>query len=284
MIKNGFLSRKYRFELKILAKYYLFSEKLDINHIKPILISFCEHFLIGFNIDVHYEMINSTILYLKSKKCKYIILDGIFISDEFVQFFLKLEEEEDVKKFLFSLAVFGEINKKIGYGIEYIPSVNNYKDVKESANIVVPGDVYMFIKELRDKKFLDMDYRKIIKLLFLNDIPAGELVYKITDFKTLGLWFDFYQGKKEIHLCEKCGGLFKKRTSKPSSQKYCNDCVGRNSNGIKIKRTNNKAVVCNKCQKIFFAGNKNKTNLCGKCYSKHRKEYTHKAYKTKRQG
>ena len=40
MLKNGFLSPKIRFELKILAKYYFFIEKLPKKRIKPLLIAF----------------------------------------------------------------------------------------------------------------------------------------------------------------------------------------------------------------------------------------------------
>ena len=270
MIKNGFLSRKYRFELKVLAKYYLFSEKVDINHIKPILVAFCERFLSGFNMHIHYEMINATISYLTSKKCKYIILDGVFVSDEFVQYFLGLDESEDVRKFLFTLAIFGRINEQIGYGNEYIPSFNDYRDVKASAGIKIDGSIYVFMKPLRDKGFLDMNYKSVIRILFLDKIPTGEPIYKIKDFKNLGLWLDFYQNKNGVHLCEKCGKLFKKRNPKAFSQKYCSSCSP--TSNAKVK-TNNKSFICIDCKKIFFASNKSKTDLCKKCYLKYRKEY-----------
>ena len=202
-----------------------------------------------------------------------IVIEGIFISDEFIQYFNHLDFDEDIKKLLFTLGILGEINQAIGGSKRFVTSYKKYNDVKKISGIKTKWDIISIRKELEENKLVRPVSGKTSELLFLDNIPAGDPIYKITDFYNLGDWFSFYNGIKGFRRCEKCGTIFRKRTPKASSQKYCNSCAGINTKGERIKKKENKLFFCVRCGKTVFDGVKGKKELCSGCYSQYRKEY-----------
>ena len=269
MLRKGFLSTNIKFELRILAKYYKFEFLKKDEDIKKILISFCETWLKGFRYEMHYSLINSAISYLNSKKCKHIIIDSIFISDEFVRYFNSLPLDDDCKKIMFTLGIWGKLNLELGYSEFFAYSYNDYRDLRDSSNINITGSIYNLIHYLYKEGYIRGCHTGAIELSFLKNIPSGEEIYKISDFNNLGNWLDFYNGAKGFYRCEKCGRIFKKNNTKANSQKYCKICSKSNIVGSKL-------IKCESCGKDFFVNSKasNKT-LCKECYVEYRKEYFH---------
>ncbi len=269
MMQNGFLSTNVKFELRILAKYFLFEHKKPTKEIKDILISFCDVWVPRFRFEVYYKIINSVLNYVERPSCKYITIDGIFISDEFVQYINNLEMNSEMKKLLFALGVWGEVNLKLGYSQNYAYSYSDYRDLREAANIQSGYPIYDMMHELYKTGYIRACYTGAIELVFLEQIPKGEPIYKIVDFKNIGNWLDFYNGVKGYSLCKKCKTVFKKSNAKANSQIYCKECS-------KPEKTGSKLINCEVCDKMFFVSSKttNKTK-CKTCYSEHRQEYFH---------
>lgn len=266
IMKYGFLSYKIQFELKILAKYFKFVEEKPPKEVKEALIAFCERFMHGFNLNIHYSLINSTMNYLKSKKCKFIVIENIFVSEEFMQYFVNLDEDGDIKKFLFTLAVFGKIHKEIGYSEKFVSDFANFRSLRQSAGVKMYGSVYDNLNDLYNKGFLKMTSKSTINLLFLDNIPEGEPRYKIGDFQNLGLVFDIYTGVKRRYCCVKCGQTFEKKQIKRIEHQLCNDC-------LKKKLLLGKKINCVDCGKIVFLSSKNvKTSRCEDCQKNKDKE------------
>lgn len=277
MLECGFLSGKYLFELKILAKYLYFTENKKKREVKDTIISFCERWFPGFNFNIEYKMINRVIRYLSSKKCRYIVIDSVFISDKFVQYFLNLDFDREIKKFLFALAVLGKVNKEIGFSEEYVSSYTDFRDVKRSAGVELKGDIYIdVLYPLYEKGILRSTCKGVLNLLFVKEIPKEQEIYKISDFHNIGLWLDFYEGLPNIKKCEKCGEIFKKGKSKKSPQKYCLSCSAKT-------KFCSKRFVCKKCGKEVFANSKSQKELCEKCYVSYRKEYFKTLYISNKQ-
>ena len=276
MLECGFLSGKYLFELKILAKYLYFTENKKKREVKDTIIAFCERWFPGFNFNIEYAMINKIIRYLGSKKCRYIVIDSVFISDEFVQYFLGLNFPREIKKFLFTLTVLGKVNKALGFSEEYVSNYTDFRDVKKTAGVEICGDIYKdVLYPLYEQGLIRMTCKRVINLLFVKEIPEGQEIYKISDFHNIGLWLDFYEGLPGLSRCEKCGEIFKKKTSKPSPQKYCQNCSDKT-------KFCSKRFACKKCGKEVFASTKAQKELCESCYSAYRKEYFKNLYATKK--
>lgn len=282
IIKNGFLSKKIRFELKILAKYYFFSQNLPKKEIKLILEAFCRKNIDGFNLNIDYKMINDAILHLSSKKCQYLIIEEIWISQELIDYINNLDFDNETKKVLFTLSMWGKINLECGYSQEYASSFKDYKDLKLSSNIDSKKNIYDIFNILYEKGFLKMTWQGVAKMIFLENIPQGQDLYKITDLSKLGLWFDFYNNANNVLKCEQCGTLFQKRISKNSPQKKCNDCSLTDKDGKRQKIKNDKLLNCEVCNKPFFSSSKKKTIKCETCYSENRKEYFKNKYNSKK--
>jgi hypothetical protein len=219
------LSGRIQFQFNVLAKYWFFTEGYNKAEVKAKLIEFCEKYVNGFNFNINYKMVNNAISHLSSKKCQYVRINEIFVSDEFVQYFVHLDLPFNTKKFLFSLAVFGKINSLLGRGEEFVQSNSNFRDIQQASDVKLEGNFWDdFVKKMTDNGILRATAKGSLKLLFLNDIPEGNEIYKISDFHNLGLWYDVYCGDRRRKICEKCGRIFKKRTAKSNSQIYCYSC------------------------------------------------------------
>lgn len=282
MIKNGFLSKKFEFELKILAKYLFFVKNMPKKNVKSVIIAFCEKNETGFNINIHYGLINKVITYLSSKKCRLVKIESVYISDEFVNYFKTLKFSKEIKKLLFTTAVLGKVNEQLGFSERYASSYVEYKDVKDMANVKIDGDIYLLFKDLSDQGYVNMTHKGVLVLNFVDSIPKGEDIYKIDDFTNLGNWFDLYNGEENIYRCEKCNKVFKKRFSRGSHQKLCNDCGGVDKKGNRIKIKNIKLSFCVECGKELFLESKNKKNMCPLCYDIYRKKYFKDLYLSKK--
>jgi len=226
ILKEGkLLSGRTQFQFNVLAKYWFFTKGDEKTEVKAKLIEFCEKCVSGFNFNIHYKMINNAISHLSSKTCQYVRINWLFVSDEFVQYFVHLQVPFNTKKFLFALAVFGKINNLLGRGEEFVQSNSDFRDVQQSADIKIEGDFWDgFVKKMTEDGILRGTTGGNLKLLFLKDIPEGDEIYKISDFHNLGLWYDVYCGDRRRKICEKCGRIFKKRTAKSNSQIYCSSC------------------------------------------------------------
>lgn len=282
IIKNGFLSKKIRFELKILAKYYFFSENLPKKEVKLILEAFCRKNIAGFNINIDYKMINDAVLHLNSKKCQYLNISEIWISQELIDYINSLDFDNDTKKVLFTLSIWGKINLLCGYSQEYASSFKDYRDLKSSSNIESKINIYDIFNNLYEKGFLKMTWQGVAKMIFLEKIPEGEDLYKLTDFSNLGLWFDFYNNSEFVFKCEECGNLFEKKVKKNFPKKKCNKCSLLDKNGERIKIKNDKLLNCESCSKPFFSSSKKKLPMCEECYSEKRKKYFKDKYYEKK--
>jgi len=216
---------------------------------------------------MHYPLINSAIGYLNSKKCKHIIIDSIFISDEFVRYFNELDLDDDCKKIMFTLGIWGKLNLELGYSELFAYSYNDYRDLRDSSNIHIKGSIYNLIHFLYKEGYVRGCHTGAIELNFLKDIPIGNEIYKISDFNNLGNWLDFYNGVKGFYLCEKCGSIYKKNNVKSNSQKYCKICA-------ESDRVGSKLIKCSSCGEEFFVNSKsNNKTLCKECYIQYRREY-----------
>jgi len=267
MIRKGFLSTNIKFELRFLAKYYKFEFYKSDKEIKKILTSFCENWLPGFRYEMHYMLINSAIGYLNSPKCRQIIIDSIFISDEFVSYFNGLDIDDNSRKVLFTLGIWGKLNLELGYSELFAYSYNDYRDLRDSSNIHIRGSIFNLLHSLYTEGYIRNCHTGAVELNFLKDIEEGFPIYKISDFNNLGNWLDFYNGVKGFYVCEKCSKIFKKNNIKAGAQKYCKSCAGANRIGSKL-------IKCDSCGDEFFVkGKTNNKNLCNECYVQYRKEY-----------
>jgi hypothetical protein len=250
MMASGFQSTNIKFDLRVLGKYYYFEHSHTIESVKKILISFCEYWLPGFRIEMHYHLINSVIQHIKSANCKYIVLEGVYLSQEFVNYFNSLDVDMETKKILFTLGVWGKINDTLGYSKMYAYSYNDYRDLKKAANIETGGDILDKIHELSNLGYVRGCYTGAIELTFIKDIPEGIDIYKVTDFNNIGRWMEFYNGIKNYMTCENCKKIFKPKSTKETRRKYCVDCS-------KPKKIGSKLIQCETCGVFFVTSNKN---------------------------
>jgi hypothetical protein len=195
------------------------------------------------------------------------------VSEEFVQYFISLDREYDIKKLLFTIAVWGKINLELGFSEYYSTSFDNYRDLKISAGVKIKGDIYeTLFNKFYDEKTLRLTSKGTIHNLFISNIPDGEPIYKIKDLAKIGRWFDFYNGVNRLYQCEKCGETFENKEIKSNNIKLCKNCKPKPT-------TNTMLFTCGTCGEMSFVSAKSHAKkMCNKCFKVHQKEYNKQKY------
>ena len=229
ILKEGFLTNYYIYELKLVAKFY---KKIGCKpkDRKELLYKFCEKHMENFNRVRFYKTINSILRFASKKTSKIIEIDKIPVYDEEVDYINNLDLNYHYKKVLFALLVQNKINKEIAEILYNNPSQYNFfggskkhfTEIKEMAKIPTKYNINKIIHHFSNEGLVEVRTRGKINLLFVEDIPQGEeVVMEITTYDNVGYYFDWYNGDKKIAECVECGKLIKLTSNR---KKYCEEC------------------------------------------------------------
>lgn len=233
IINQGFITKYYSYELKILAKYYRKEENKKAKERKELLYKFCEEHITNFNRVKYFKMINSALKYGSKKKNQLIIIKSVPVTIKEIEYVNKLDIDYNYKKVLFTFIMKNKLNKelclqKFGKASDYNffgGKREFYKEVYEMSKVSKKKDINTIINELSNFGYIDVRTRGRINLLFIDNIEeSDDIIFNIEDFDDIGYYFDYYNGENNVIECanENCHRLIKKSSNKI---KYCSSCA-----------------------------------------------------------
>jgi len=234
ILANGFQTQYYKYELKVLAKYWK-SIGVKPKKRKELLYEFCQKNINSFEREIHYKMINSVLAYSNKKTSVPIVISSIAVYKHEFEILNNLPIQDYQKKLLFALLVEKKIKKTLSnimngtHGNEenISPYINISKKLGrsliESAKIPSKYKINIILHELSQLNYITIMERELVKLDFikmLSDVKS-EKILDITTFDQSGYYFDLLNEDKKISFCEDCASIIKR---KANNQKRCNDC------------------------------------------------------------
>lgn len=233
--KNGFLTKYFSTELRLLVLYFR-----DILELKPKereykIYEFCKKYIPNFNKEKYYMMINKALSAGSKKDQKLIVIDKIDIYKEEVDYINSLDIDQNYKKVMFTFLVQLKLNKTIyedryigkEYNMSYFRGgVKKYNNIKKISNI--PTKMLLndeVINTLVELGLVTILHNGIILLDYIKNCKQdGDVIFSITDFDNIGYYLDYYNGVNNVIKCanEECEKLIKKSSNK---SKYCPECA-----------------------------------------------------------
>lgn len=250
MLQSGFKSKRYEYELKMLAKYY-FSKGISTEDIQCLLLKFCNKYITDFNEIKYMNMLKRTL--------KYAQINSIFIVspvDVTLSEIEKIRELEDLKleKIMFILLVISKINRQ-SYELYIEDKIKHKKKNAAMPKIIdeyyADGKINSFfskakiylkrkeragiIKKLIDKGLIGMTKSCKYEINFIDRENCNNIALTINNFSNFVLEYMRYIGDN-IGTCEECSGLFE---IKGKNHKYCKNCwhkINRDQTRNRVKK------------------------------------------------
>jgi len=233
--ENGFLTKYFATELRLLVLYYR-----DVLELKPKerefkIYEFCIKHIPNFRKEKFYKTINRALNNGGKKDQKLISISKMDIYKLELNYINSLDINQEYKKVMFTFLVQLRLNKMIfeyrhdgeEYNMSYFKGgVKKYNNIKKISNIPVKmllnDEVINYLEKL---DLVTIVHKGIIILDYIcNCKQEGDVAFYITDFDNIGLYLDYYNGENGVIKCENegCETLVKKTGNKT---KYCQKCA-----------------------------------------------------------
>ena len=243
-------------ELRLVATYMRIVLKQKPREQSKNMYEWCEKNIPEYNINKHYAIIKKALKQSRKKNVVLTNLKKVEIYDYELDYInnckiLNTEGNEskfsyEAKKVMFTLLIKLKINKYISElknnkedfqytGKSFKGGQKKYSEIKKEAKLknktMINEDI---ISDLISSKLVTALYGGIIILNFMDDIYELQETNKnnnikpiitVTDFESIGWYYDRYYGDKTIKECENCGKLVKIRSKYDASTKYCSECA-----------------------------------------------------------
>lgn len=231
VFKKGFQTKHIPTELRLLVLYLRDVVGLKPKQREEAIYEFCKLHIPKFKKEKFFKTINKALKTGLKKEQKLITIPYIDVSQGEIDYINSLDIMYEYKKVLFAFLVQMKLNKQI-YEYKFDKEYNSiyfkggrkkYSVIKNMSNIPTKMSLNdEVINELSNKGYIQILHKGAILLKYLEDcIFSGDVIIKITDFENVGYYFDYYNGVKDVILCEVCSQPTKK-TGK--NQKMCKNC------------------------------------------------------------
>lgn len=272
IIKAKDLGYKPSESICILAKYYLYCENNTVEETEAKIIDFIKNKTSIYYCPSDWEMCITRNI-KKAKKFPLVEIDCVDIAENEMNVIQSLKKKQ-MQRLTFTLLclakyhniIFDKNNNWIDTPIFQVFKMANILGGTQRQRLLMMHELYVMKLISLSKRIDNLN----IRVEYISeDSPT---VLKITDMRELGKQYSKYCGDKYIK-CEKCGVIFKPKTS---TQKYCKDCAGYTPIGTKT-------VTCCDCGKEFEVDGivKNKKR-CDECQKEFRNNYQKELMRKKR--
>ena len=268
ILREGFQSSYYNMELKYLARL-MKEEGCKPKEIRDKLIAFVREHCPGEVMRNWYVRIDKAIAAAKKDENMLIECGMIDMYLSEVEYIDSLGVSENAKRTIFAMMVHKKLDKQsyelrqrgeykiFTYGnndrLRSLPRVAKLNGVKNLALEV--------LHELREAGLIDVIECKgsPFKLNFADKIVfEGKIAVRIADYDSIGLYWEWLHGKKDVGVCCQCWGVY---TTKSKKRCFCDAHQGYQKKGDK-----DRTVQCIDCGAEFTVGAKNaRTIRCEAC-------------------
>lgn len=279
---SGFQTKHIPTELRLVATYMRTILGYKPKQLREEMYIFSSKNIPEYNRVKHYKIINKAINSALKKNSTLIKIDNIAIYDYEINYINSLqfcdedgvisEYEYDCKKVVFALLCQMKLNKIISKqknGFEskcmYFKGDNSkYNDLKKISKIPIKFGINSDIVYILGQcGTITIMYNGLIKLDFMEqlDILSKEVdefktVITITNFDSVGWYFDYYNNVKKIKLCKHCGQPFRQTK---------NDILYCSEHKEYYQKQETKQMVCIDCGEIFDINSSSRRIRCKKC-------------------
>lgn len=276
---KGFQTKHKPTELRLLSLYLKEILGLKPKERNAKLYEFCKKWIPNYNRVKYFKVINRALSQATQKGQKLITVDKIDIYQGEIEYINHLEIDYNFKKVLFAFLVQMKLNKEVyeyknekPYTSVYFKGGKaKYANIKKTSNIPanldINDDVIYFLAQ---EKLVTVLHKGLIVLNFLeNCFSTGDIAVEVKDYENIGLYFDLYNHKPKVKLCEHCNNPFNQTKS---NIKYCPLHKG-------YQAIETKTIRCVDCGVAFDVGSKANNRLrCGICSKAERKRINKQNY------
>ncbi|MDD3171724.1 MAG: hypothetical protein PHO86_05330 [Bacilli bacterium] len=249
--KNGFQTKYFATELKILALYFRDILNLKSKERTEKLYDFCSNRIPNYNKAKHFKIIDNVLKYASKRKNKLIVISKIDIYQGEIDYINSLNIDYNFKRVMFAFLVQIKLNRQVATirsgnvsnNIHFKGGKQKYNLIKKMSkipqNIKINDDIIHYLDKL---EIVKSKYNGLIELTFLkNCSESGGIVISVINYENSGWYFDYYNGVDKMDLCNYCGQPFKVTSN---NKKYC--C---NEHKIYYDPIETKTITCIDCGK-----------------------------------
>lgn len=261
--EKGFQSQQHLpTELRLVATYMRRILDYKPSQLREEFYKWCESHIDGYNRVLYYKTINSAINKATKKGSCLVTIQPVKIYQSEIDYIMnsaiinddgcEYQYIYDCKKLMFTFLVRSKLNRQLfeqrnideekNYkGISFSGGQKKYTELKKMAKLPqklkINEDIihYLYISELvtpLNSGILRLNYLEdLYNTVRINDLESA---IEIKNFDRIGWYFDFYNDDEKIKKCEECNTVYKIKSQKDFSSKYCEECA------INIKKEQDK--------------------------------------------
>lgn len=297
---SGFQTKHIATELRLLAIYMRRNLDYKPKELREEMYKFCKNNIPEYNKAKHYKIINKAINQACKKGSILVKIDKINIYDYELEYIESLNICDgngeissyayECKKVIFTLLCQMKLNKIItktrnneeSKGLYFKGGNRKYNNLKKIAKIPeklkINDDI---IYTLGQSNIITIMFNGLIKLNFMEDIneitknnEERNVVIEISDFDTVGWYYDYHNGINKIKLCKECNQPFRQTK---------HDILYCNKHKDYYQPIGTKIITCIDCgEEIVVDGIVKKQERCTDCYKVYRNNYQKELMKKRR--
>lgn len=264
IMENGFQSKYYGYELRLLAVYMRDVLGKSPEEIRCSLIAFCETYYPHYTYAAVYKLVNKAVAISKNQENILIDIPEIEITEAEYNRIVGYGLNDKLTIVLFSLLVRKKLSRKMYEAKNKQESESLFlqlsdevlSDIRRMSGIGSKKLLVGMLWTLNRKGAVSTYNNALIRLEFMAGIEPSDGLLAIRNYDDTSLYFRRFWGDWKIRSCKKCGDPF---YAKNNRQLFCERHQGYDP--VLFKQ-----VQCEKCKKrITVSSMGNSSHLCADC-------------------
>ena len=230
ILHSGFITKHIYTEMCLLVLYYRDFLGYKPKKRKEALLQFCQEHWADYKPELHYLMINRA-LRTADKHVRLVTVGYVNVFQEDLDIIDSYDVSYDHKKLLFTILVSIRLDRyyrMLKFDKEYTTNIfystdSVMRNIKALAGLTKAGDLNMtMIPDLIDAGAMTSLHRGRLYLDFMDACTQSESsIMEVTCYEDIGSYYDYYNKRKMVTLCDTCGRPFRKTSNR---QVRCPDC------------------------------------------------------------
>ena len=235
---NGFQSKYYSYELKLLAVYLGDFENMSLSTCKDELIMFCQKNYPGYTYALCYTIINKAIAAYKNKSSVLIDIQKVEIYEDEYDNIIKIGLNDTYTLILFAMLIRKKLSRQVFQIKNKEESKSTYLqlssqmliDIKTMSGLSSKRELLEALAFLNQHKIISIGNNAVACLNFMIETNEVNPVIIVRNYEDTHIYIRKYWGDKKVKNCLYCGEPFLSRCSR---QIFCKSHITSKSKSIK---------------------------------------------------